>query len=259
MARKKRDYSDFVQYAKEHKNLTEKQIYTSFISKENGGHIRKQTALELTRDIFGFEKREKVGRTIHQKENTAKAKPYEYYYAPSAPKVREKKERKPRLNKAKNYKRDYVFFNDRDRTQTNYVDLHSKFVQGFKKNIKKMYGYTENEYVQIGVSIAGDDYTKGTNFTVIYPYDGKAKSSIKKVGMEILNNLSIFYNNLAKKYKNTTVKSSTVLEDLKKCKKEFSPFPYPRKDDMVNIFARYGIEVHKFGLLVFTDNKPKTK
>lgn len=285
---KQRDYTDFVNFAHEHTNLTYNDLFKLY--RKNGGEGRRQTTQEIIRKEFGFEKGEMKGKLIGEKIHKDRILPYIFIpkvrpepaakkKAPAKKKVIKKKiiKKKKLVKKKRDFKkkktesksgkegrpgkakvklpprkRAAISFDVDDPSQVVVMDRTSNFCKSFEDKILSLYGGEESEYyVRIGVSINGDKYSHDHSFQILYPFDGRKKQTIKKTANNILNSMKNYYTALAQKYSNKQNMAADMLENIVKVKKELNTLHYMEEIDMIKLFYRNGIEVNSYELLTF--------
>lgn len=247
--RKKSNLSDFASYAKGHQNLSPKQIYDSYRENSQFG-IKKQTALNIMRDIFGYEVNEQKGKTIQEKKHIEKN-----YVSP----VKIPRTRKSRVAKVKiprGGKRNYINLDLSKEVNrggdVHYLDGQAVAVKTLKKNIKQLYGIDGDEFLQISLRINNDGYTKLNDFSIMLPYNNEEKYAVKKLGVQVLDNLFTYYSNLAKRYSNKASYKklkNDMIDNIKEIRKSLSKSTNVDRSKLELLFAEKGIKINTFQVL----------
>lgn len=220
MSKRIRDYTDFKNFVRRNSGLTRTQIYNQY--KKRGGHIGKGKALEIIRDMWDIKKGEFIRKPSIVKKDTGKKK-----------------------------RNNLIKFDKKK--DTDHRSLKSPAVRELKKNIEKLYGTDSTKFIQIRVEIANDGYTQETQYSIFVPYNDNLKIGVKNLGQAIIDNLKIYYKNLAKRYSSLAELRDEMGESIELLQKEFSKTRNLDRQGLIDLFSNYGIEIEKISLFEFTN------
>jgi hypothetical protein len=212
-----RDYSDFILFVKKNRNkdLSRTELLEKY--KKEGGHIKRQKAFDLIREVLQIEKRENVRKTVKtitriKRNNT---------YLDVGNKVEFWSKSKSSIN-----------------------DLYNK--------ISDLYNTKADTFMSIRIRVEVDDYTSNNFFQIFIPYNRRAKQGSKTLGQKILSTLQTYYGNLAKMYsfkENTCQDIITTLHHVNKTLNKSKNLSF---EDVKTIFLDYGLSVEDISLIGFT-------
>lgn len=218
MAKKQntRNYDDFLKFAKANKSLTRTEVYWKY--REQGGRIKKQTALDLMRDLTKVQKQKSRGETVGK------------------------------LIKEKNI-RQKVRIVDHD-----YKSLQSPIIEKLYQNIQELYGHNEDQrkFLKVGIKNDNDQYTTVKEFNIFITTD-KEKMGVRQLSNEIIKNMKTYYKNLAKKYSTKGNVVGDTLSALSTLEDQMSNTRYPTRDEMERIFKRNGFDLTGYELFEFRE------
>jgi hypothetical protein len=198
--RQPKDYSDFINFAKKHKDKSRTAIYNLY--KKSGGHIGKAKALELSRGI--------------------------------------------------EVKKSFKFEQKFPRR-----DIMSPAIQELQSNIKKLYGKTSKNYIQVHMQVENDSYTFNKHFSIMIPTNKMTKQkSVKDLGKTIIENMTTYYTNLAKRYRRKGIKETknVVNDRLKELNKKIDNSRNISQSDLLKMFSKYGFNISDINLFQITNN-----
>ena len=213
---KKRSYDDFIKFAKQNKKLTRTEIYWAY--REQGGKIKKQTALDLMRDLTKVEKQKSRGETVGKL-------------------IKEKRTKQKVQIKEHNYK-----------------TLESPIIKKLHDNILELYGVDEDQmkFLKVGITNVNDQYTTTRDFNIFIPTD-KDQMGVRQLSNEIIKNMKTYYKNLAKKYNTKANMVGDTLSALAKLEKEMKAVKYPLKGEMETVFKKNGFDITGYEIFEFRD------
>lgn len=213
---KKRQYDDFIKFAKANKSLTRTEVYWQF--REQGGKIKKQTALDLLRDLTKVDKQKSRGEAVGKL-------------------IKEKKVRQ-----------------NVNITDSDYKSLQSPIIEKLYKNIQELYGHDSDQrkFLKIGIRNDNDLYTTVKEFNIFVP-SSKSKIGVRQLSNEIIKNIKTYYKNLAKKYSTKGNVVSDSLNAISDLEDDMSKTRYPTRDEMEKIFRRNGFNLTGYEIFEFRD------
>lgn len=202
----KRNYDDFINFAKKNKNLSRTDIYWKY--REQGGKIKKQTALDMLRDYTKVEK---------GKERKATVKTL----------LKEKKTRQK------------VTVTDHD-----YKSLESPIIQKLHKNIQELYRVDEDhkKFLKVGIRNDNDLFSTTKEFSIFIPTT-KDHMGVIALSKAILKNMKTFYQNLAKKYNTKANMVGDTLSALSKTTADLNRITGLTQREMENTFEKNGFKI----------------
>ena len=202
---KKRNYDDFIDFAQHNKRLTRTEVYWKY--REQGGKIKKQTALDLMRDLTKVKKQQQ--RNVPVKEL-----------------IKQKKARQK------------VTVSEND-----FKSLESPIIQKLYNNIQELYKIEDQtKFLKVGVKNIYDEYSNIKDFNIFIPTE-KDKLTVRQLSNEIIKNMTTYYKNLAKKYNTKTTAAKGTLSILSTVKQEIKFTKDITQEEMESIFYSYGIEI----------------
>lgn len=232
MGKQPRNYSDLIQFAVEHPELSRTKAIKEF--RKQGGEVQKQAGLNAFREYFeldkGQEKQWKIQEIIAGKKET---KPQE---------VKEKKpikkEKKP-SGKGKTLEVD---------NNIHYERSKSKYLLD---RIDKLYGHPMDKMFGVRVKVDSDEYTLMTkkSFQFFIPYDiiGKdGKIPAKKFYRELNRQAVAFYSNMSKNYDG---EYQDAMKDFQQATREMNSKAGISPEQIRGIYKSYGIDIEGIDLI----------
>lgn len=217
MAKKiNKNHEDFIKFAKQNKNLTRTEIYWKY--REQGGKIKKQTALDLLRELTKVDKRKERGKTVEKL-------------------IKEKRTRQ----KIKVVDKDFK-------------SLESPIIQKLFDNIQKLYGSNEDQkkFLKVGITNNHDEYSQIKEFNIFIPTD-KDQMGVRTLSNEIIKNMKTYYKNLAKMYSNKNNMAGSTLTKLSGLTKDLKSINDLTREEMERSFLKYGFELKGYEIFEFRE------
>lgn len=211
-----RNYDDFLKFAKSNKSLTRTEVYWKY--REQGGKIKKQTALDLMRDLTKVDKQKSRGETVGKL-------------------IKEKRTRQK------------VRINDHD-----YKSLENPIIKKLHDNIQELYGIDEDQrkFLKVGIKNTNDEYTTVKEFNIFIPTE-KDQMGVRTLSNEIMKNMKTYYKNLAKKYNTKGNMVGDTLSALSGIQTDLKKINDLTRDEMEGVFRKYGFDLTGYELFEFTD------
>jgi hypothetical protein len=212
----KRNYDSFIQFARKNKNLTRTDVYWKY--REQGGKIKKQTALDLLRDLTKVEKQQQRSQTVGK------------------------------LIKDK-VQRQKVNIKDHD-----YKSLESPIINQLYDHIKELYNTEDDQrkFLKVGITNENDQYTTVKDFSIFIPTE-KDQMGVKGLATEIIKNMKTYYKNLAKKYSTKGSVVSSTLDSLTSLTADIKKIKGMTRQEMQNAFLKNGFQITGYELFEFRD------
>lgn len=216
---KTRDYSDFKKFAKKNKNLSRTKIIEEY--RKQGGKIQKQKGLEIIRELFDIKKREQIGKSVKTINTTKRKNSYISAY--------------------------------KSKKDVTVMSLKNSHIRDFYNRIHDMYENSGNTFISINVVINDDDFTSNKHFSVFIPFNYRQKQGVKAVGEKILDNLFVFYSNLAKMYSTKNDMVGDVFNTIKNTRKQLRKSHFIDYQELQRIFGASEINIGDISIIHFIE------
>lgn len=232
----------YAEFLKNHPELSREQAYQKY-TKEYGGHIRKQTAHQIAREVMG---------DIQKGEQRKAPVIYRKEYTPPLPKI--PKEPKPKKTKPPKIPKTQGFFKVNDSV---YRDINSPAVSLLKKHINTLMGNPNtNSFLKVGLKVDGDKVTQKQDayFGIMIPEKQiKKRMGVRTFAKKLHKNIKIYYTNLSKLYGEKNSMVNTINNHLSQLDGEIQNIK--TKEDLYNTFGRHGFDITDMHHFSITNNR----